>query len=173
MIDDVKFFKENGADGIVFGFLDSDDQIDVENCQRLISAWGRGSITFHRAFDETRKEDLEKNIDILASLGVDRILSSGFEASAEDGIPNLKRMVAYSVNTSITILCGAGITAGNVSKIVSETNCKEIHSSARSKVEASGSKLSMGGEKGDLDPLMVCDPIKVQEILRNMNVHQD
>lgn len=48
-----------------------------------------------------------------------------------------------------------------------ETGCKEVHSSAKTEVKSSlPSKLSMGGSAEDLQPLMICDPIKVQEILK-------
>lgn len=69
MTSDVIYFKENGADGIVFGCLNSKRQIDIEKCQKIIDAWGNsGPITFHRAFDETLKEDLERVKIIISSL---------------------------------------------------------------------------------------------------------
>lgn len=65
MVEDVRIFKEKKADGIVFGCLTEENQINVEDCQELISAWGSSKPkTFHRAFDETREEDLEKVIHL-------------------------------------------------------------------------------------------------------------
>jgi copper homeostasis protein len=70
MIEDVNYFKSYGADGIVFGCLDRGNQIHVGNCRKIVSAWGSEKpITFHRAFDETDKNDLEKNVDIIGGLG--------------------------------------------------------------------------------------------------------
>lgn len=172
MIEDVEYFKENGVDGIVFGCLDEDSKIHFGNCQKISSAWGGAGkpLTFHRAFDETSKTDFKKNIDHLADLGFDRILSSGFESSAELGIENLKNLVDYCDTKSITIMPGAGITAANVAKIVSETGCKEIHASARSSMKSSiVSRLSMGGGSEDLQPLLVCDQKKVKELIQIAN----
>jgi copper homeostasis protein len=168
MAEDVKFFKQHGADGIVFGCLDSKSQIDVEKCQRLIAAWGNSKpMTFHRAFDETLKEDLKKNIDLLTGMGFSRVLSSGYESSAERGIENIKKMINCTSGTSLLIVCGAGINVSNVAKIIAETGCKEIHSSARSEIKSLvTTNLSMGGSDNDFQALMICDPIKVNEIIK-------
>lgn len=172
MIQDVEYFKLHGADGIVIGCLNSENQIHEENCRRIIATWGDSKpTTFHRAFDETSEEDMKKSIDLLTLLGVSRVLSSGFKPSAELGIENLKAMTEYAAGKGISIMPGAGINKGNVAKIVSETGCKEIHASARSEVKSSvASKLSMGGGSEDLQPLLVCDPIKVKELLELSNL---
>jgi copper homeostasis protein len=168
MVEDVNFFKREGADGIVLGCLDARNDIHVENCRRILTAWDpRKPSTFHRAFDETNYEDLRENIDILIDLGFTRILSSGFEKSAEAGILHLKKMVDFTAEKSITIMAGAGVTSGNVEKIIKETGCVEVHASARSEFKDSiPSRLSMGGGSQDLQPLMVCDQDKVREILK-------
>ena len=56
--------------------------------QKLMNAVGEMSVTFHRAFDmcSNPKEALEQII----GLGIDRVLTSGQEATAEKGIPLLK-----------------------------------------------------------------------------------
>lgn len=70
MIEDVKFFKENNADGIVFGALNENYKVHHENCRRIIEAWGKERpATFHRAFDETKIEQIEENLKIIADLG--------------------------------------------------------------------------------------------------------
>lgn len=168
---DVEFFKSNGADGIVFGFLNHENEIHYENCQEIIKIWGADKpMTFHRAFDETNQDSFESNIDFLASLGISRILSSGFESSAEKGIKNLKKMVTYTKGKTISILPGAGVKKENVAQIITETGCQEIHASARSELSRpSVSRLSMGGGKEDLQPLLICDPLKVKELIETAN----
>lgn len=166
MIEDIKFFKQHHCDGIVFGCLNSENKIDTKNCRKMLNAWGSNSVTFHRAFDETCKDDLEENIKILVNLGFDRILSSGYEPSAELGITSLLKMVQFSKNMPIEILPGAGINSLNVKKIIKATYCKEVHFSARSELKESiTGKLQMGGSQ-DSQPLMVCDPSKVQEMVQ-------
>ena len=77
MYKDAQSFLENKADAIVFGFLKADKTIDIEKTStmvKLIHAYGKQAV-FHKAFDET--PDLEQSAKILASLQVDRILTSG------------------------------------------------------------------------------------------------
>lgn len=166
MVEDVKFFKGEGADGIVFGCLDENHKIHVDHCRRLVTAWGADKpITFHRAFDETRPEDVEENVALLADLGIARILTSGFEATAELGIGNLKNIIKHAIEKGLVTMPGAGVTKNNAAKIIFETGCKEIHASARSPLQSSVGKLSMGGGEGDSQPLLVCDPVKVKELI--------
>lgn len=61
-------------------------------------------------------------------------------------------------------MCGAGVNKNNVASILTETGCNEVHSSARSEKKLS-CKLSMGGGSEDMQPLMICDPVKVKEIM--------
>ena len=170
MVEDVKYFKDNGADGIVIGCLDKNFTVHVKNCQQLINAWERDKpVTFHRAFDETNVEDLEETVEVLSLLGIKRILTSGFMASAEQGIDNLKILVERAKAKEIIVMPGAGVTKSNVARIISETQCKEIHASARSELKSAIGKLSMGGGKEDLQPLMVCDQAKVKELIAIAN----
>lgn len=166
MVDDVKYFKSAGADGIVFGCLTDEGEIHSDHCRRLINAWGSDRpITFHRAFDETRKEDYKKNIDALKGLGFLRVLTSGYESSAELGLSNLKNIVKYAKEVGMTVMPGAGINEFNAAEIIRETGCDEIHASARSAAKSSTNQLSMGGGSEDLQPLLICDRDKVKRLL--------
>ena len=87
MLEDVKAFKEHGADGIVFGILNIDGTIDKERSRRIIEAARPLPVTFHRAFDMSK--DLFQSLEDLIDLGVDRILTSGGEPTVMEGIMNL------------------------------------------------------------------------------------
>ena len=53
MLEDAKILLENGADGIVFGFLNEDNTIDMTRTKEitaLIKSYGKEAI-FHKAFD--------------------------------------------------------------------------------------------------------------------------
>ena len=159
MCEDVKYFKSNGADGIVFGCLNENYQIDEEKCRKILAAWDTNKpATFHRAFDETKVEDIEENVRLIASMGFTRLLTSGFECSAEQGIENLKEIQKHAKVVNLIVLPGAGVTKENAELILRETNCTEIHASARS-ARSIATKLSLGGEK-----VMICDRTKVEEI---------
>ena len=75
MIESIKFCKDIGCHGVVFGILDKKNKINIEMCKKLKTFCGNISTTFHRAFDETSKpfDALESIFD----LKFDRILTSG------------------------------------------------------------------------------------------------
>jgi Uncharacterized protein involved in copper resistance len=116
-----------GADGIVIGALTPAGDIDLPAMERLVSAAGNASITFHRAFDVCRApfEALEQII----GLGCDRILTSGQAASALLGA-NLLRELRKRADGRIGILAGGGVTPENAAQIIAGTGCTEIHASA-------------------------------------------
>src|SRR5690554_7394359 len=89
MLKDIEIARELGADGVVIGCLTAEGEVDMQRNRELIDAAGTMSVTFHRAFDMCRDpfESLEKII----LLGCDRILTSGQEPKAEQGIPLLNR----------------------------------------------------------------------------------
>ena len=162
MLEDVESLSE--ADGFVFGALTDNFEIDVEKCRRFIEKCGKKPKTFHRAFDMTIKQNIEKNLKLVSDLGFSRLLSSGLESSAELGISNLKQMMNIK-DLPITLMPAAGVSFKNLELILRETGATEFHASCRSKkVFANVEKLiSMGGE-ADLEPLMICHP----DIVRNL-----
>ena len=116
-----------GAAGIVIGALTPAGDIDLPAMERLVSAAGNASVTFHRAFDVCRNplEALEQII----GLGCDRILTSGQAASALKGANRLREL-RKRADGRIVILAGGGVTPENAAQIITETGCTEIHASA-------------------------------------------
>ena len=55
MLHDIKVARELGADGLVFGCLNSEGDVDMDVMKRLMDASGDTPVTFHRAFDHTRE----------------------------------------------------------------------------------------------------------------------
>ena len=128
MLRDIRLAKRLGANGVVIGALMPDGSIDEDTIRRLVDEAEGLSITFHRAFDVCREpfEALEQII----SLGCHRLLTSGQAATAEQGIPLIKKLVAQSAGRLI-IMPGAGINVNNALRILSETGANEIHGSLR------------------------------------------
>lgn len=130
MLSDVKALIEAGADGLVFGFLKPNGDLDLERCRhfldtvREVSGSRSLETVFHRAFDVISEPEFA--LEKLIELGVTRILTSGRKAEAEDGIPEIKRM-HQQANGRIQILPGGGIHPGNVRKIVAETGVDQVH----------------------------------------------
>lgn len=145
MLRDIEMARRVGVDGVVFGCLTSEGEVDVNMMRQLMQAAGEMSVTFHRAFDMC-KEPFQA-LKIIEDLGCDRILTSGQQASAEEGIPLLKKLVSQSHR--VIIMPGCGVNAGNILKIANETGAHEFHLSARTAVESTmiyrNFRVSMGG----------------------------
>lgn len=63
-------------------------------------------------------------------MGVDRILTSGLETKAIEGLALLKKL-QESYGDRIQILAGSGVNAGNARKIMEYTGITQIHSSCK------------------------------------------
>lgn len=130
---DLKILKENGADGFVFGVLQKDGSIDKERCQELVDQSRPLPVTFHRAIDVT--QNILQSLEDVISLGCERVLTSGGEATALEGTPTIRKMVEQSAGR-IIIVPGGGITERNLRRILDETGALEFHASARSSLQS-------------------------------------
>lgn len=137
MYNDAKFFLENGASGIVFGFLTNDNEIDITKTKKMISLakeYNKEAI-FHRAIDVTNS--YFDSLDILKSLNIDRILTSGHEKNAILGIDNLKKALK-----NYPIIIGCGINDENLNYFIN-LGFNEIHGSF-SKIIRNDYKIDFG-----------------------------
>lgn len=129
---DVKTMLKHGADGIAFGCLDDDGNINVSQTKEIIDtikSYGKEKeVVFHRAFDCVSNPF--EAIETLINLGVDRVLTSGLESKAEQGIKLLKDL-QKKYGHKIQILAGSGINAKNVKEIMAYTEITQIHSSCK------------------------------------------
>lgn len=146
MMKDIETVRALGVDGIVIGCLTPDGEVDIPRNRELIEAAREMSVTFHRAFDMCRDpfDSLEKIIE----LGCNRILTSGQEPKAEQGVPLLKKLVEQA-NGRIIIMPGGGINHQNIATIARKSGAKEFHLSAREPVESGmtyrNPRVKMGG----------------------------
>ncbi|WP_026775092.1 copper homeostasis protein CutC [Polaribacter sp. Hel_I_88] len=130
---DIQLCKELGFNGIVSGVLNSDNSIDIKRTRALIELSKPLSFTFHRAFDcvSNPKESLQ----ILINLKVDKILTSGLQEKAENGIQLLIDLQKIAKDKLI-ILPGSGINPRNA-HVFKEAGFKEIHTSATKEIRNS------------------------------------
>lgn len=127
MQEDIRIFKEEGVDCVVFGLLNPDGTVNAEWTAALLEIARPLPVTFHRAFDMCR--DPFEALDTLIDLGVDRILTSGQEPSVFEGTELIQELIAKAEDR-IVIMPGCGITLKNVHRVVSETGAQEIHVAA-------------------------------------------
>ena len=124
MKEDILAFKQAGVNGIVFGILTPEGDVDMERSREVIKLARPLSVTFHRAFDMTR--DPYKALEDLIELGVDRVLTSGQEASVPEGADLLADLVKKA-DDRIIVMPGCGISERNFPKIHAKINAKEYH----------------------------------------------
>ncbi|MEQ9404576.1 MAG: copper homeostasis protein CutC [Cyclobacteriaceae bacterium] len=155
---DIEVSAKSGASGVVFGVLDLEHGIDAEANQSLLDCANSVKLesTFHRAID------IAKNpIDImekLISLGFTRILTSGQQSVASEGIPLIGQMVKKAAGR-IQIMAGSGVSEVNAQQLA-ETGIDALHFSSRKKKHAK--KLGLGYS---YEP----DPVKVSAIMKSLN----
>lgn len=131
MLIDAKVLLENGADGIVFGFLNDDATINVERTKQMVEVIGDKPAIFHKAFDSSR--DLEESIKQLIDLKITRILTGGGLGDIMENLDTLAYL-EEKYGDQIDILIGGGVRDYNVEEILTKTKAKQIHFSGRTNV---------------------------------------
>lgn len=143
---DIEICRELGADGVVFGCLTPEGEVDKPTCKRLIAAAGDMSLTFHRAFDMCANP--RKALEDIIDLGFDRVLTSGCEATALQGKALIRELVQLA-GDRIIIMPGCGIKEDNIKEILAFTEVAECHMSLRERVGSGmiyrNATPSMGG----------------------------
>ncbi|XP_069574029.1 copper homeostasis protein cutC homolog [Brachyistius frenatus] len=126
---DIELMKSQGADGLVLGAVTENGRVDRAVCMELLTAARPLPVTFHRAFDMVH--DPSDVLEDLVSLGFQRVLTSGCDSSALEGLPLIKRLIDQAKGR-IIIMPGGGITERNLQRILEGSGAQEFHCSARS-----------------------------------------
>ena len=148
MLKDIDFCKRVGIDGIVSGALLADCNLDVERTKVLIEVSRPLKFTFHRAFDWI--PDPKQAFQQLEALGVDYVLTSGQQSSAEKGLNLLQDLNAISKNT--VVMAGGGIRLDN---------CEKFKAAGLQAIHLSGSEF--GNEVGIKDKIPMNSTTHLQE----------
>ncbi len=119
MEEDIKLFKEAGADCVVLGILTPDGEIDIKRTKKLVNLARPMEVTFHRAFDVTK--DPFRSLDTLIDMGIDRVLTSGLEPTVTEGLDTLIELVKRA-GDNIIVMPGCGLTERNLG-LKSTTSC--------------------------------------------------
>jgi len=124
---DVKLAVKHGTDGLVFGILTPDGSVDTERCKRILELAQDCQTVFHRAFDVT--DDPLKALDQIMDLGFTRVLTSGQQKTAPEGIELIRKLIIHA-GDRIEILPGSGLRFHNILAFVEQTKTKQVHLSA-------------------------------------------
>ncbi len=126
--EEVKMFRELGADGVVIGTLKQDGSLNMEQMKELISEAGSMSITLHRAFDMCK--DPLKTLADVKELGIHTILTSGQKNSCIYGTELLSNLVNEAGN-EVDILIGGGVDASVIEELHNKTGATSYHMSGK------------------------------------------
>jgi copper homeostasis protein len=129
---DVMQAREMGADGVVFGVLDPDGEVDVKRTRELVELARPLQATFHRAFDMTAS--LTDALSRVMDTGADRVLTSGGMQSAQQGSERIAELIERAENR-IKVMVGGGIRQENIQTVALRTGAQEFHCSLRTRVE--------------------------------------
>ena len=112
MQDSIVKSAEIGVNGVVFGVLNDNNEINTKATASLVKIAKRYHLetTFHRAFDQLT--DPIASVKQLHDLGINRILCSGSNTNVEKGIQLLKKLKITAQN-DIEIMAGGGVNQYN------------------------------------------------------------
>ena len=128
MLEDIRLTAQAGSQGVVFGALTADKNLDKPNLEKLIAASKGMEIVFHMAFDELSDEDQPEAIDWLSQAGVTRILTrAGVSGdSLEKRFAHYHRILEHAKG-KIEILPGGGIDLDNRQTFIDQLGVTQLH----------------------------------------------
>lgn len=126
MLRDIEAIRAAGLAGVVIGANRADGTLDVALLERLMAeAAGLGS-TLHRAIDLV--PDFGEATEAAASLGVERILTSGGAPTVLEGLGNIA-LAHATARGRVAIMAGSGLRPDNVAQLLDAVLVDEVHSS--------------------------------------------
>lgn len=128
MIREIEICKTIGVTGVVFGILQPDGSLDIKRCTSLIQHAMPMKVTLHRAFDRT--SDPLKALEDAILCGFERILTSGQQKDAVEGIEFIKNLISCAADR-IIIMPGCGLTDENILQFHMYVNASEYHLSGK------------------------------------------
>lgn len=148
---DVRAAVAAGASGVVIGALTPDGLVDVDAVRALVAAADGRDVTFHRAIDVV--EDVTAALDLLAGLGVARVLTSGGAPSSIDGVDRLREMARHSAGR-VQVQAGGGVRPQDVGALVG-AGVDAVHLSAKRTLSDDGGPGGGGGSGYEVTDLEV------------------
>lgn len=114
-----------GLAGVVIGASRPDGGLDRDTLAELVEAAHGLDITLHRAIDLT--PDPVDAMATCVSLGIRRVLTSGGERTALQGLDRLAAMAATA--PGVTVMPGGGVNVDNINRFAERMWLSEVHAS--------------------------------------------
>ena len=166
---DVLMAKQLGADGVVFGILGIDAEVDITRTRQLVDLARPMKSTFHRAFDMSA--NLQRSLESVIATGADRILTSGAKQTAPGDYHAAESRRGRRWSGHIIMACVGGINAENVRVLVEKTGVREIHAGLRRSLSVSpmlhrNDNISLGTVDGGEYQRFVVRKDTVEQLVR-------
>lgn len=129
MLQEAEDLLENGADGIVFGILTQDLEIDQTRTNALIElahSYQKEAV-FHMAFD--RASNLIESYKLLINLGIDRVLTSG--GKNQSALENIDTLNEFHKINPDKFLVGAGLNPKTIDSFMDQCDANYLHGSCK------------------------------------------
>lgn len=124
MCEEIRMYRDLGANGVVIGALTPDGDLDLESMRRMMDCAGGLDVTLHRAFDMTR--DPIRTLEDAIRLGCRTILTSGQQKDALTGV-ELLRQLQETAAGRIDIMAGCGVKRWNIQEIHDRAGITVFH----------------------------------------------
>lgn len=108
----ISAYMGEGADGVVFGFLNGHAGVDLEVCDALLDD-GDWPWTFHRAIDHCLMSD-DAWDDLLTLPRLDQVLTAGSVRGVEHGLDDLLQRARNTPRAAALIMAGGGLRPEHV-----------------------------------------------------------
>lgn len=128
LLEDIRMFREAGAEGIVVGSLNPDGTLNERQMEGFVKAAGDMGVTLHRSFDMSA--DPYDTFYKAKSIGIDTILTSGQAQNCLEGQALIAELV-HRAGDEMTILVGAGVNAAVIEKMYGLTKATAYHMSGK------------------------------------------
>lgn len=127
MKSEIETIKKLGVNGFVFGILNKDNAINIEQNKTLVVEAYPLPCTFHRAFDYVSK--YKQALEDVISCGFSTVLTSGTFSNVMEGKEVLKQLIIQAQNR-IEIMPGGGLRSTNINELNQIVGANWYHSSA-------------------------------------------
>ena len=149
IVRDAEALLAAGADGLAFGVVTTDGEVDRARCRRLRAACGGREAVFHRAFDVT--PDPFAALEALVDLGFTRVMTSGQAETALQGARLIAELIGRA-GDRIEVLPAAGINPVTGPDLIASTGCRQVHASARGPASDTAGRWRPGIRFGSATP---------------------
>lgn len=131
MRSDIQNVRDAGLAGVVLGAQQQDGALDLRVLEQLCGAASGLGTTLHRVIDVV--PDPLQALEQAISLGFERVLTSGAQPEAPQGVELIREMVQQA-GDRISVMPGCGLTGDNVMQLVAYSGVREVHAACQQPV---------------------------------------